>query len=96
MDEIVTRYGGNVDALSEKLEAKYGAPFSVPEPAAVMLEEASAVEMLSPDEVKVKLLKVYAENEPAKLPFVDSMMEMYEGRESELLHRVQQKFVDNV
>lgn len=96
VDEIVTRYGGNVDALSEKLEAKYGAPFSVPEPAAVMLEEASAVEMLSPDEVKVKLLKVYAENEPAKLPFVDSMMEMYEGRESELLHRVQQKFVDNV
>jgi len=94
VDEIVQRFGADVPSLSKRLEAKYGAPLVVPEPAPVMLEEAESVGMLSVDEVKTKLLRVYAKNEPAKLPFVDSIMEMYKGREMELLHSVERKFQD--
>ena len=50
-------------------------------------------EMVAKDEVKNKLLQLYAVNEPSKLPYIDALMEMYEGREGELLHAAEKKYV---
>jgi len=94
VDEIVRRYGDDVATLSDRLQAKYGKPLVVPDVVSnsVMLEEVAEAEMLNPEEIKTKLLKLYAENEPSKLPYVDSILGMYEGREMEVLHRVEEKF----
>ena len=99
VDLIVSKVHGDIEHLSSLLKTKYGVALNeidnVDEQessASSMLEENVSMEVFSKDEVKNKLLQLYAVNEPSKLPYIDALMEMYEGREGELLHAAKKKY----
>jgi len=99
VDLIVSKVHGNIGHLSSLLKTKYGVGLDEIENVEEhndsppsMLEEKAEVEVFSKDEVKNKLLRLYADHEPSKLPYIDALMEMYEGREAELLHSAVTKY----
>ena len=102
VDLIVSKVHGDIEHLSSLLKTKYGVALNEIDnvnehedfsSASSMLEENVSMEVFSKDEVKNKLLQLYAVNEPSKLPYIDALMEMYEGREGELLHAAEKKYV---
>ena len=99
IDLIVSKVDGNIEHLSSLLKTKYGVALNEidnvneqEDSASSMLEEKVSMEVFSKDEVKNKLLQLYAVNEPSKLPYIDALMEMYDGREGELLHAAEKKY----
>eukprot|EP00940_MAST-03C_sp_MAST-3C-sp2_P001264 g1264.t1 len=93
---ILRGFHGDMNALSSKLRAKYGVSledFSEEEKDdAVMLEEAEDFSNMDKESARKQLLKLYAQYDDDKLQFVDSIMDMYEGREGELVRDVREKF----
>lgn len=97
VQEIVRRFGGDEDRLSATLRKKYGSGLKDQKSESsdeVLIEETESLEMLSKDDAKIRLLKIYAQHEPEKLQHVDSLLNMYEGRETELVHMVEKKYTE--
>ena len=92
--KILKGYRGHLEKLSSKLKTKYGVSLEEFKDLdeSVMLEEDVSAEMVTADDARAQLLQLYAKNEPNKLPFVDSLLDMYEGREGELLRQARNKF----
>ena len=93
--KIIKGYRGDMERLSKKLKAKYGMSledFKNPEDEILLEETEDIMESLTPDEAREELLQTYAKYESDKLPFVDALVDMYAGREAELVKDVKKKF----
>lgn len=98
IDAIVAKYGSKVSELSDRLQRTYGEPLELGDvdiddtPVSLLEEKQAVAAVVSKGEARSRLLQLYAKHQPSKLPFVDTLLEIYDGREADLMHEVENKF----